>query len=81
MKKVTGTNGTYLAIRVGLSEMKPNTPMLAIITRLITRLPAAIRRYLYPLNTAAQFYAELLGFTKYVQPNRATGLGGSDGAK
>ena len=49
--------------------MKPNTAMLATTTRLNTRSPAAIRRYQYPPHSAVQLYAELLGFTKCVQPN------------
>jgi hypothetical protein len=49
--------------------MKPNTPMLAICTRLIARSPAAIRRNDFPINIAAQRCAALLGFTKCVQPN------------
>jgi len=49
--------------------MKPNTPMLAISTRLITRSPAAIRRNHLPINSAAQRCAALLGFTQCVQPN------------
>jgi len=52
--------------------MKLNTPTLAIATDLITRLPAPIRHYLYPLDTAAQLCAALLGFTKCVQPNAPT---------
>jgi hypothetical protein len=49
--------------------MKPNTPALAIATGLIARSPAPIRHCLFPLDTAAQLYAALLGFTKCVQPN------------
>jgi len=37
--------------------------MLAITTRLITRSPAAIRRYHFPINIAAQRCGDLLGFT------------------
>ena len=58
-----------LAIKVGLSEMKPNTPSLAITTDLISCSPGPIRRYHYPINIAAQLYGELLGFTRCVQPN------------
>ena len=49
--------------------MKPNTPTLAIATGLIARSPAPIRHYQFLPNSAAQLYAELLGFTKCVQPN------------
>jgi len=49
--------------------MKPNTPTLAIAMDLIARSPAPIRHYQFPLNSAAQLCAELLGFTKCVQPN------------
>lgn len=49
--------------------MTPNTPTLAIATGLIARSPVPIRHWLFPLDTAAQLYAALLGFTKCVQPN------------
>ena len=52
-----------LAIQVGLSEMKPNTQTLAIITGLISCSPGPIRRYHYPVNIGVQHCAALLGFT------------------
>ena len=45
--------------------MKPNTLMLAITTRLITRSSAAIRRYHFPINIAVQPCGDLLGFTSF----------------
>jgi hypothetical protein len=45
--------------------MKPNVPMLAITTSLITHSPAAIRRNDFPINIAAQRYGDLLGFTSF----------------
>ena len=49
-----------LAIKVGLSEMKPNTPTLAITTGLNSCSPGPIRRYHYPINIAVQRCAALL---------------------
>jgi len=49
--------------------MKPNTPMLAMTTGLISRSPGPIRRYYSPMNIAAQRCGDMLGFTQCVQPN------------
>jgi len=38
--------------QVGLNEMKPNTPTLAITTALIFSSPGPIRRYHFPINIA-----------------------------
>jgi hypothetical protein len=49
--------------------MKPNTPMLAITTGLISCSPGPVRRHYFPINIAVERRAELLGFTQPVQPN------------
>jgi hypothetical protein len=46
-----------------MSEMKPNTQMLAISNGLISCLPDSIRHHHYPINIAVQRCAALLGFT------------------
>jgi hypothetical protein len=43
--------------------MKPNTPTLAITSGAISRSPGPIRSYLYPINSAVQRCAAMLGFT------------------
>ena len=52
-----------LAIEVGLSKMKLNTPTRGITTDLISCSPGPIRRYHYPIHIAVQRCATLLGFT------------------
>jgi hypothetical protein len=57
-------NGTNIAIQVGWAEWnEAQHANLAITTNLVGRLPAPIRHYPFPLNSAAQLDAELLGFT------------------
>jgi len=52
---------TQRSEQVGLSEMKPNTPTLAITNGLISCLPGSIRDHHYPIDIAVQRCAALLG--------------------
>jgi len=48
--------------QVGLGEMKPNTPTLAMTTGLVPWSPGAIRRHHFPITIALLRCAALSGF-------------------